>query len=610
MSRKIVISILLSLLALAFFSCDNSQVTNNGTIDTAYPHNNVISQESLPDTLNETSATETDTPHSIDDPSTLEYNTEFGALIYLDGSKIYTQSKSVTVNGTTVVISSGGSFEIRGTLNDGKIVVNAGKNETVNLLLNSVEISCASTAPLYFLKADKVNIHLQPNSVNTLSNGGEFIAIDENNIDGVIYSKTDFTLTGLDGKLIINSPAGNGIVGKDNASFKGGEYIINSASHGLDINDSLTIEGTSFTINSGKDGIHVENNEDATLGSVIITSGNYHIESAGDGISAGTSLDILDGTFNIITGGGYENGEQHTSENWGMGGFSGRPGGPGVPGGRSKQQESETSEDSTSIKGIKSDGNISIVSGTFTINAADDSIHSNTTISITGGSFELSSGDDGIHADNTLEIHAGNIYIPHCYEGLEALDVIVSGGNITLAATDDGINAAGGTDSSGFGGDRGGDRFGGGIPGSSGDKGSVKISGGKLYINASGDGIDANGTIDISGGYTIVCGPTVGDTATLDYDTTATISGGTFIGTGAYGMAQTFNNVKQGVIAVSVGNQAANTEILLKDSSGNTVISYAPDLDFAVVILSTTEIVSGEDYQLFVGELSGSVKAQ
>ena len=107
-----------------------------------------------------------------------------------------------------------------------------------------------------------------------------------------------------------------------------------------------------------------------------------------------------------------------------------------------------------------------------------------------------------------------------------------------------------------------------------------------------------------------MCGPTVGDTATLDYDTTATISGGTFIGTGAYGMAQTFNNVKQGVIAVSVGNQAANTEILLKDSSGNTVISYAPDLDFAVVILSTTEIVSGEDYQLFVGELSGSVKAQ
>ena len=42
------------------------------------------------------------------------------------------------------------------------------------------------------------------------------------------------------------------------------------------------------------------------------------------------------------------------------------------------------------------------------------------------------------------------------------------------------------------------------------------ISGGDLYINASGDGIDANGSLEISGGYTVIVGPTQGDTATLD----------------------------------------------------------------------------------------------
>ena len=141
-------------------------------------------------------------------------------------------------------------------------------------------------------------------------------------------------------------------------------------------------------------------------------------------------------------------------------------------------------------------------------------------------------------------------------------------------------------------------------------RGSIVISGGTLTITASGDGIDANGTLEISGGYTVVSGPTRGDTATLDYDSTATIKGGTFIGTGASGMAQTFNDVQQGVIAVSVGNQPAGSEITLKDPAGNVILSYTPELDFAVVILSTPEITSGETYTLNVGTLSGEVEAQ
>ena len=144
---------------------------------------------------------------------------------------------------------------------------------------------------------------------------------------------------------------------------------------------------------------------------------------------------------------------------------------------------------------------------------------------------------------------------------------------------------------------------------SSSSNGSIVISGGTLYINASGDGIDANGSLAISGGHTTVVGPTQGDTATLDFDISATITGGTFIGTGASNMAQSFGSSEQGVIAVSVGSQAANTTITLKDTSGNTLISYAPELSFQVVILSTPEIRSGKTYQLSVGATSGEIKA-
>lgn len=241
--------------------------------------------------------------------------------------------------------------------------------------------------------------------------------------------------------------------------------------------------------------------------------------------------------------------------------------------------------------------------------SADDSFHSNACLTVNGGAFDIASGDDGFHADDTLTINAGTIRIRESYEGLEGLHVLVAGGDITLTATDDGVNAAGGTDSSGTGG-RGNDRFGGpGGMGTSASDGSIVISGGTLYVNASGDGLDANGSVTISGGYTTVCGPTQGDTATLDYDVSGVITGGTLLGTGASGMAQTFSDSDQGVIAVSVGNVAAGTAITLTDASEKTVLEHCPELPFTVVILSSPEIVKGESYTITVGSASGTFTA-
>ena len=158
-----------------------------------------------------------------------------------------------------------------------------------------------------------------------------------------------------------------------------------------------------------------------------------------------------------------------------------------------------------------------------------------------------------------------------------------------------------------FGGGPGG--MGGGFGGMSSGNGSIVISGGNLYINSSGDGLDANGTLEISGGYIVVVGPTQGDTATLDYDTSGIITGGTFIGTGASGMAQTFSDSKQGVVAVSVGHQTAGTQIILKDKNGNTILEHTPELNFAVVILSSPELVKGEAYTITVGSQSAEFEA-
>lgn len=554
-----------------------------------------------------------------------DYNDSSSVHIELDGSSVQADSDSVQISDSYITLTEEAVYVISGTLEDGMIIVGAPDTAKIQIVLSGADITSETSAPIYILEADKVFVTLAPGTENTLSNGGTYEAVDENNIDSVIFSKQDLTLNGS-GSLTVSAPAGHGIVSNDDLVITGGTYSITAASHGLKANDSVRVTGeTDLTLCTGKDGIHAENDEDAAKGFVYISDGGMQIEAEGDGISAGAYMYIVNGTFDILAGGGSENGTKSSSDSWGE--FRGDPGG-GAPGQRQQSggpgadmgtlsAGEEEDDNSTSMKGIKSTGKMLILNGSFSIDSADDSIHSNVSIAVQGGDFEISSGDDAFHADESLTVADGTIYIAECYEGLEALDVAVQGGEITLTASDDGLNAAGGTDSSGTAGGRDG-MFGGGDMGRGGmgeggmasSNGSITISGGTLYINASGDGIDANGSLTISGGYTVVTGPTQGDTATLDYDTMAVITGGTFIGTGASGMAQTFSDSEQGVIAVSVGEQSAGTEIRLEDADGNEVITCTPELSFAVVILSSPEIESGENYTITVGEVSGEFEAQ
>lgn len=538
------------------------------------------------------------------------YDESNSVFIKLNGTSASCGSAAVEISESIVTITDEGTYVISGNLDNGMIVVNADKKDKLQIVLKDALINSETSAPIYVMQADKVFITLAEASVNTLSNGGEFTAIDENNIDAVIYSKEDLTLNGS-GSLIVTSPAGHGIVSKDDLVLVGGSYEINAACKGLSGKDSVRIADADIDIISGKDAIHSENPDDLTLGFVYIESGIFNICAEGDGLSASANMQIDGGHFNIITGGGSANaGEKslntRTDFMGGPGEHMGRPVQPGEPADKdnSASLSEETKKDSTSIKAIKASGNIVINGGEFIIDSADDAVHADTDVMVNGGVFEISTGDDGFHADGALSITSGLINITESYEGLEGLSINITGADIKLVSRDDGLNAAGGNDSSGFDGPHEQDMF---------DADSdcfINISGGTLYVNAEGDGIDSNGNLYVSGGYTIVAGPTNGGDGPLDYAGSASISGGTLVAAGSVQMAQTITSTSnQGVLAVSTGNQAAGTLIRITDSDGYDILSIEPEKSFQCIVVSCPDMVRGESYMVTVGELSAELAA-
>ena len=603
---KRIIALFLSLILVLFSGCDvqksETQPEQGGNLE-----DTIMSEAAA--TPVQADFSKTDEDMFTDRDGRTQYTDAGSIQIQLKGDTAAASDSSVQISGSTVTITEEGTYILSGSLDNGMVIVDAGDTAKLQIVLNGVKITSQTSAAMYILEADKVFVTLANGSDNTLANGGAFAAIDDNNIDGAVFSKQDLTFNGS-GSLTVTSPAGHGIVCKDDLVFTGGAYTVYAASHGLDVNDSVRITGeTSLTMDAGKDGIHCENTEDASLGFVYISDGTMRIEAEGDGVSAGSWLQVEKGSFDLLIGGGSEYGTKKTSDQFG--GFMGGRPGPQPPGGNS----TTTDESDTSMKGIKAASSILINGGTIAINSADDAVHADGSVMINGGEFAIASGDDAIHAEDTLTITAGTIHITESYEGLEALHIDVQGGEIQAVSTDDGLNAAGGMDSSGmtggrdgmFGG-RGGMGGKGGGMGASSD-GSIVISGGNLFLKAAGDGLDANGTLTISGGYVVVTGPMQGDTATLDYDVSGVITGGTFIGTGASGMAQTFSDSGQGVVAVNVGSQSGGTEITLTDSAGALVLSYTPELSFAVVILSSPQMEKGERYTITIGTRSGTFEA-
>ena len=577
------------------------------------------------------------TAASVDSASSGGTVAQSAELTFANSSITETSAGSgYTIDGTTLTITTAGTYRIGGSCSEGTIIVSKGLSG-VTLILDDLTLASSATAPIVVKKNAAVNIHLEGTSTLTDNEDPANETTSDTEIadafEGAankVKSGSTVTFCG-DGNLNIVANAKNGIKGGSTASLifnqSGTINISGSAKYygatttgaavnnGIGCDGSIVINQGNYVIKAANDGIKsapdaTDESEGTTIdtdsaGTVTINGGTFDIDVDGDGIQADTELNINGGTFDIQTWKGYSV--------W-----------------------NDTLADAYSCKGLKASGDraeeagiepaLNITGGTFNLNTGDDAVHSDAYVTVTGGTFTIKTGDDGMHGDTSLILGTENGYerdpdvtINNSYEGLEGGTVYIYSGRFYVIASDDGVNAAGGSSNGSDPGAGGGNTFnpGGGGPGGQGGPGggnqpggnqpgggststgdyNIYIYGGDLYVNCDGDGLDSNGGLYLYGGTQAVFSMRGGgDNSALDADGTVLVDGATVFtagGTGMDGSAKSSwfgSNQKYASSSTSYSSgKIINTKA---GSSGSVMFSYTLPKNVTYIMASWPSSVS------------------
>ena len=550
------------------------------------------------------------------------YDETQSVSIELADNGIAATADTVGISDSVVTIKDEGTYIFTGALSDGQVVVDA-DSKKVQLVLNGVDITSKSSATIYVKEADKVFITLADKSENKLTTSAEYVAIDDNNIDAVIFSKDDITLNG-EGTLAVTSKAGNAITSKNDLKVTSGTYTLEAAGHGLEAKDSIRVAGGEISITSGKDGLHSENSDEADKGYVYIAGGTIDITSEGDGIDASYIVQIESGKMKIVSGGGSDNAPAHTQQQpqrdgqrrgrptEGQNSADGQtapdgqtpPDGQTAPDGQMPPEGVNPEEGQTTLSAQQvQDGDTQENSEKEENNNTEDTvstkgIKSDSVIFLNNGELDIDSVDDGIHADEVLLISGADIDITKSYEGLEGKTITINDGDINIVSSDDGLNAAEGSTNNS-------------MRSASSENCWIEINGGSLYVNADGDGIDSNGNMTINAGDIKVDGPSNSGNVAIDFGdgAKAYINGGSIIAVGGSGMVEAFDSSsKQAMMSIQVADSNITGEVVLSDSDGNVIISYTPAKEYNCVQISTAELEKGKTYTLKAGDTTTTIE--
>ena len=546
------------------------------------------------------------------------YKVSEAVKITLNKTTATVSGSGAKADGSTITITEEGVYIVSGTLEDGQIIVDASDSDKVQIVLDGVHINCETNAAIYVREADKVFITLAENSSNTLGGGNEYTQIDDNTVDGVIFSKSDLVCNGT-GSLTIEADYKHGIVSKDDLVITGGTFKITAADNGITAKDQLKILDGSFDIDAANSAVKAKNADNAELGNIYIAGGIFTIEAEQDGFHATGSIVVDDGTITVNSGDDGFHAELDTI----------------IRGGTILVEKSNEG-----LEGKR----VVVNGGDITVNASDDGINAansgddgaNAANSGDGGVNAANSGDDGANAtnpganaagsgdddsnaassnnDSSAAVNSGDdSSISGAADGKEPPQMppdTENGSDMQPSQDFDPENApSGGNAPQNF--DPGNAPSDGDAPqmmqGGPGGGGNselyIKITGGTLTVSADGDGLDSNGGLLVTGGTTIVYGPTSDGDSALDYDGSAIVSGGILAAIGSAGMVESFDEAStQPVITYyCTETQSADTTITLTDSDGSALFTVTPEKAYASIVLTCPEMKLDATYTLAAG---------
>ena len=471
------------------------------------------------------------------------YDESSATRIALSEAGASVSGDNATASGSTVTTAAAGTYVITGSSSNGQIVIDAPDDAKVQIVLDGVALSNGSGPCIYASNADKLFVTLAEDTANTLSDGSSWtLSGSEDEPDATVFCTCDLTVNGS-GTLNVDATTHHGIHSTDDLVVTGGTLNVNAANDGLVGKDSVKIGGASVHVTAQDDGVKASNDDEEDKGFVLISGGDVDIDAQDDGIKA-THL-------------------------------------------------------------IKTSG------GTVTVDSQDDALHSDADLWLDGGTLIISAADDGVHAERSLWLAEGTLDITSSYEGIEGQDILVTGGSSNIAYSDDGINAAVASDETSSENTQADAQQANGqnrqtgtgqMPGQQSETGgTITITGGTIDLVSTrqGDSLDSNGTIQIEGGTVTTSGAATGDSSVLDFETSGTISGGTFIGLGATSMETGFGSSSQASISATISGNAGDV-VTIEDSSGTQIASYTAENPYAYLLASVPEMADGETYAVLV----------
>lgn len=570
-------------------------------------------------------------------------------------------SDGVTQSGSVYTITKAGEYTVAGLLSEGQLIVDAGDEDEITIVLNGTSITCSSGSPIYVKNASEVKIKSEENTFNEVIDKRAEATDDSSDDAGnaAIYATCDLKLVGK-GALVVTGNYNNGIQSKDDLSIKNVIVKVTAVNNAVKGNDAVDIEsGNIIAISAKGDGIKTSNssisNKGNQKGIVTITGGNIDVYAACDGIDVAYGVDISgDGNLNIYTDTYSEYSEEVTTSGSSSGSnsstnktasantvsyvaasdtISNAPGGnmgggtpPDMNGGNAPDMSNGNAPDMNGssgggMGGNKAGGDRPGMPGDFNEsgNSSGQSystkgIKADSEINISGFTININSTDDGIHANSD----SGVLETGENGKGT----IVINGGTITISSGDDGMHADKQLDAN--------DGYINIITSYEGLEAiTINLNGGKVYVYATDDGINActgdgktSPIVNVTGGYIDVTTAS-GDTDGIDSNGNYLQTGGMVLVKGGSSSGNVSGSIDvDGTVTITGGTCVAlggvcetpinsvNAYVLssvsfssgsysLKDASGNEVISFTVDSTFSNGWICSDTLTTGTSYTLY-----------